>query len=349
MIKKTDSEQTNPKRSKISIKSTIGFPIVGIGASAGGLEALELFFNHVPENCGMAFVVIQHLDPTQVGMMPELLQRMTSLNVSQAKDRGVVQQNCVYVIPPNKSLTILNGALHLFSPVESHGLRLPIDIFFRSLANDMREKSIGIILSGMGSDGSLGVKAIKEKNGLILIQDPANAKYDGMPRSASEAVNADIIASPEELPGKLIAYLKTGLQQKPESVLEKKYKSNIEKIIILIREQTGHDFSMYKNNTLLRRIERRKDVHQIDKINNYVRFLQENPVEVEILFKEILIGVTSFFRDANVWDVLGNDVLPNLIQKSNNGHILRAWVPACSTGEEAYSLAMLFAEAMGKF
>ncbi|MBT3422387.1 MAG: PAS domain-containing protein [Bacteroidetes bacterium] len=349
MIKKTDSEQTNPKRSKISIKSTIGFPIVGIGASAGGLEALELFFNHVPENCGMAFVVIQHLDPKHVGMMPELLQRMTSLIVTQAKDRGVVQQNCVYVIPPNKSISILNGALHLFSPVESHGLRLPIDIFFRSLAIDRQEKSIGIILSGMGSDGSLGVKAIKEKNGLILIQDTASAKYDGMPRSASEAVNADIIASPEELPGKLIAYLKTGLQQKPESVIENNNKSDIEKIVILLREQTGHDFSMYKNNTLFRRIERRKDVHQIEKINNYVRFLQENPVEIEILFKELLIGVTSFFRDVNVWDILGNDVLPNLIQKSNNGHILRAWVPACSTGEEAYSLAMLFAEAMGKF
>lgn len=349
MIKKTDSEQANPKRSVTSIKSTIGFPIVGIGASAGGLEALELFFNNVPENCGMAFVVIQHLDPKHVGMMPELLQRMTSLIVTQAKDRGVVQQNCVYVIPPNKSISILNGALHLFSPVESHGLRLPIDIFFRSLAIDRQEKSIGIILSGMGSDGSLGVKAIKEKNGLILIQDPANAKYDGMPRSASEAVNADIIASPEELPGKLIAYLKTGLQQKPESVIENNNKSDIEKIVILLREQTGHDFSMYKNNTLFRRIERRKDVHQIEKINNYVRFLQENPVEIEILFKELLIGVTSFFRDVNVWDILGNDVLPNLIQKSNNGHILRAWVPACSTGEEAYSLAMLFAEAMGKF
>jgi two-component system CheB/CheR fusion protein len=168
------------------------FPIVGIGASAGGLEALEQFFENVPKNSGMAFVVIQHLDPNHVGIMPELLQRITTMKVLQVSDQLKVKPNCVYVIPPNKSMSLLNGTLHLFDPVESRGLRLPIDIFFRSLAEDRQEKSVGIILSGMGSDGSQGVKAIKEKNGVVLVQLPAQAKFDGMPNSAIEAVDADI-------------------------------------------------------------------------------------------------------------------------------------------------------------
>jgi two-component system CheB/CheR fusion protein len=184
------------------------FPIVGIGASAGGLEALELFFGNMPQNNGMAFVVIQHLDPNHVGMMPELLQRITPMKVFQASDCLKVKPNCVFVIPPNKSLSLLNGSLHLFDPVEARGLRLPIDIFFRSLAADRQENSIGIILSGMGSDGSLGLKAIREKNGVVLVQDPATAKFDSMPRSATEAVIADIVAPVEELPAKLIAFLK---------------------------------------------------------------------------------------------------------------------------------------------
>ncbi len=325
------------------------FPIVGIGASAGGLEALELFFRSMPKDSGMAFVVIQHLDPTHAGIMPELLQRITPMKVFQASDGLKVKPNYVYVIPPNKSLSLLNGVLNLFDPVESRGLRLPVDIFFRSLADDRQEKAIGIILSGMGSDGSLGLKAIKEKNGIVLIQDPVTAKFDGMPRSATEAVIADIVASAEELPSKLIAFLKFVPIVKTDPDFDTKDKSNLDKIIILIREQSGHDFSLYKKNTLFRRIERRKGVHQIDKISNYVRFLQENPKEVEILFKELLIGVTSFFRDNAVWEILKEDILPALIDELPNGYILRAWVPGCSTGEEAYSLAMVFKEVMEKF
>jgi two-component system CheB/CheR fusion protein len=320
------------------------FPIVGIGASAGGLEALELFFGNMPKNNGMAFVVIQHLDPNHVGIMPELLQRITPMKVLQAVDSLTVQPNCVYVIPPKKSLSLLNGSLHLFDPVETRGLRLPIDIFFRSLAADRQENSIGIILSGMGSDGSLGLKAIKEKNGVVLVQDPATAKFDSMPRSATEAVIADIVAPVEELPAKLIDFLKFTPLFKTEPDTDSK--SNLEKIFILLREQTGHDFSQYKKNTLLRRIDRRKGIHQIARIHAYVRLLQENPQEVQILFKELLIGVTSFFRDSAVWKMLQENVLPALLNELPNGYILRAWVTGCSTGEEAYSLAIVFKEAL---
>ena len=324
------------------------FPIVGIGASAGGLEALEQFFGNMPKNSGMAFVVIQHLDPNHVGIMPELLQRMTPMKVFQASDRLKVKPNCVYVIPPKKSLSLLNGALHLFDPTETRGLRLPIDIFLRSLAADRQEHGIGIILSGMGSDGSLGLKAIKEENGVVLVQDPATAKFDGMPRSATEAVIADIVAPAEELPTKLIAFLKFIPAVKTDPDMDSKNKGSLDKITILIREQTGHDFSLYKKNTLLRRIDRRKGIHEIAKIQSYVRFLQENPSEVEILFKELLIGVTSFFRDTAVWNMLRENVLPALINELPNGYVLRAWVTGCSTGEEAYSLAIVFKEALEK-
>ena len=338
---KSKNLKSKPLKSKV--RNPNEFPIVGIGASAGGLEALESFFENMPRDNGMAFVVIQHLDPTHKGIMPELLQRFSTMKVMQASDRLKVKLNTIYVIPPNKSMSILDGHLHLFVPVELRGLRLPIDIFFRSLADDQQEKSIGIILSGMGSDGSLGIKAIKEKNGIVLVQDPANARFDSMPRSAIEAIIADIIAPAGELPARLISFL-AYTPVKQDSDLQDKPKNNIEKVIILLREQTGHDFSFYKKNTLLRRIERRMGIHQLDKINNYVRFLQENPKENEILFKEMLIGVTSFFRDRTVWDKLKEEFLPKLLDEFPDGYVLRAWVAGCSTGEEAYTLAIVLKE-----
>lgn len=322
------------------------FPIVGIGSSAGGLEALEQFFNNVPKDNGMAFVIIQHLDPKHHSLMTELLQRNTKMKVYQAKDHLIVKPNCVYIIPPNKTLTILNGKLYLFPPVKSQGIRLPIDIFFRSLAKDRQEKSVGIILSGMGSDGSLGLKNIKENNGIVLVQNPKTAKFDGMPLSAIETVIPDVVASAEELPAKLIAVLKFIPIVHQDIEIDQKNISSLEKVIILLREQSGHDFSLYKKNTMFRRIERRKGIHQIDKIQNYVRFLQENPKEVEILFKELLIGVTSFFRDPAVWEKLKEEVLPMLIKILPDGYVMRAWVTATSTGEEAYSLAIIFKEVL---
>jgi len=344
---KPNSKETAKGKATAPVGNT-DFPIVGIGASAGGLEALEQFFENMPKDCGMAFVIIQHLDPTRIGIMPELLQRITPMKVVQVVDRIKVKPNCVYVIPPNKSMSMLNGALYLFEPVETHGLRLPIDVFFRSLADDRQEKSIGIILSGMGSDGSLGMKAIKEKNGAVLVQEPGSAKFDSMPRNAIQSVVVDIVAPATELPAKLIAFLQFIPIIKADDDKEIINKSNLEKIIILLREQSGHDFSLYKKNTLFRRIERRTGVHQIDKINSYVRFLQGNPKEVEILFKELLIGVTSFFRDTAVWDMLRDEVLPALISDLPDRYVLRAWVTACSTGEEAYSMAIVFKEVIEK-
>ena len=320
------------------------FPIVGIGTSAGGLEALELFFKNIPKNNGMAFVVIQHLDPTRVGLLPEILQRITSMKTLEAIDGIEVEPNCVYVIPPNKSITLFHGTLRLFDPIESRGLRLPIDVFFRSLADDLQDKSIGVILSGMGSDGSIGAKAIKENNGFILVQDPSTAKFEGMPQSVIKAVKADIIAPVEELPSKLISIIKGIPKINKKIEIDSENASNIDKIIVLLRLKSGNDFSYYKKNTIYRRIERRKFVHQIDTLENYVRFCQENPKEVEILFKELLIGVTHFFRDPAVWEMLKEKLLPDLLNGLPDGTMLRAWVPSCSTGEEAYSLAIIFNE-----
>ena len=335
--------KTTVKRAIARVKSA-DFPIVGIGASAGGLEALEVFFKSMPRNPGMAFVVIQHLDPNYVGMLPELLQRITSLKVVQSTDLLKVEPNHIYVIPPNKSLTILDGVLHLFAPVEARWLRLPIDIFFRSLAMDKLDKSVGIILSGMGSDGSLGIKSIKEYQGFVLVQDPATAKFNPMPLHAVEAVLADIIAPVEELPAKLIKLLQHTLEIETEVDVEFRNRSNLQKIILLLREQTGHDFLQYKKTTLMRRIERRKGIHEIDSIEHYILFLQANPKEIELLFKELLIGVTNFFRDPAVWENLKTTILPEFIKELPDGYALRAWIPACSTGEEAYSLAIVFKE-----
>jgi two-component system CheB/CheR fusion protein len=343
------SKKTKKPQGSQSPAPRVSFPIVGIGASAGGLEALELFLSHVPKGSGMAFVIVQHLDPTRKGIMPELLQRTTGMKVIQVKDRTRIQPDHVYVIPPNKDMSILHGVLHLLEPVTARGLRLPIDFFLRSLAQDQQEHSIGVILSGMGSDGTLGLRAIKEKAGVVLVQDPATAKFNGMPRSAIDSGVADIVAPVDDLPGRILAYLqRTPLVHTPELALADKTQSALEKAIILLRTHTGHDFSLYKRNTFYRRIERRMGIHQIDKIANYVRYLQENSQELDLLFKELLIGVTSFFRDPAAWEELRKKILPALIASRPDGHVLRAWVPGCSTGEEAYSLAMVFKEAMEK-
>jgi two-component system CheB/CheR fusion protein len=324
----------------------VPFPVIGIGASAGGLEALELFLQHVPAGSGLAFVIVQHLDPTHKGILPELLQRATGMRVVQVRDRTQVRPDCVYVIPPNKDMSILHGVLHLLDPTEPRGLRLPINSFLRSLAQDRKEHSIGVILSGMGSDGTLGLRAIKEKAGVALVQEPATAKFDGMPRSAIEAGLADIVAPAEELPEKIIAYLRrVPLIARPETALEDKSQSVLEKVVLLLRAHTGHDFSLYKKNTLYRRIERRMAIHQIGKMAAYVRYLQENSQELDLLFKELLIGVTNFFRDPAAWEQVRDQALPALLANRPRGKALRAWVPGCSTGEEAYSMAILLREA----
>jgi two-component system CheB/CheR fusion protein len=353
MKKKPSPSRRRKKAAKVASPKTpasptnVAFPIVGIGASAGGLEALEQFLGHVPAGSGMAFVIVQHLDPTHKGVMPELLQRATGMKVIQVKDRTRVQPNCVYVIPPNKDMSILHGVLHLLEPAAPRGLRLPIDFFLRALAQDQQEHSIGVILSGMGSDGTLGLRAIKEKAGVVLVQEPATAKFDSMPRSAVDAGLADIVAPVDELPRKLMAYLqRTPLIARTEAALEDKTQSALEKVVVLLRAQTGNDFSPYKRNTLYRRIERRMGIHQIDKMAAYVRYLQENSQELNLLFKELLIGVTNFFRDPAAWEQLREQAIPALLASRSSGQALRAWVSACSTGEEAYSLAIALKEAV---
>ena len=344
------SNTTKPKKLTAIVDSQHSrFPIVGIGASAGGLEALKSFLTNVPAGSGMAFVIVQHLDPTHKGILVELLQRGTSMRVFQVKDRTRVEANCVYVIPPNKDMSILHGVLHLLDPIAPRGLRLPIDFFFRTLADDQQDHSIGVILSGMGSDGTLGLRAIKEKAGVVFVQEPASAKFDGMPRSAIDAGLADVIAPVEALPGRITTYLQhIPLITKPSLADDSASQSALDKVVILLRGQTGHDFSLYKKTTIYRRIERRMGLHQINKIASYVRFLQENPQEVDLLFRELLIGVTTFFRDPEAWEQLKTEVLPSLFAGRTSNQALRAWIPACATGEEAYSLAILFKEALEK-
>jgi chemotaxis methyl-accepting protein methylase len=344
-----EAEKPNPATKRASRSRPADFPIIGIGCSAGGLEALLQFFGHVPADCGMAFVVIQHLDPHHASALPELIEHVASLPVQQAKNRMKMRPNQIYVIPPGEELLLMHATLYLMEPVPAPAVRLPVDLFLRSLAEDRGERAIGVILSGMGSDGMLGLKAIKEKGGLGLAQDPGEAKFDGMPQSVIDAGLADIVAPAAALPDKITAYLTRRLHIEPaDEASAPAAHSALEKIVILLRDRTGHDFSGYKTATLYRRIERRTALHQLDGIGAYVGYLRTNLQELDLLFKELLIGVTSFFRDPSVWDVLRDDALPALLARYSQRSTLRAWVPACSSGEEAYSLAIVFREALDK-
>jgi two-component system CheB/CheR fusion protein len=340
------NEQNNDAKRNGDIAKA-DFPIVGIGASAGGLEALEKFLSSVPDKSGMAFVVVQHLDPTRKGIMVELLQRTTSMKVKQVIDNTVVRPESVYLIPPGKVMSITRGVLHLKDSDIPRGQRLFIDFFFRTLAEDQEEGSIGVILSGMGADGTLGLRSIKEKGGVVFVQEPSSAKFADMPRSAIEAGLADVVSPVEDLPAKIIAYLQhKPLIDKVDPNLADTIQSAYNNIVLLLRSQTGHDFSSYKETTVLRRIERRMGIHQMDKITDYVRFMEQNSQERELLFKELLIGVTNFFREPAEWELLKENVFPALLAERAPSQTLRAWVSACATGEEAYSLAIVFKEVL---
>jgi two-component system CheB/CheR fusion protein len=293
----------------------------------------------------MAYVVVEHLDPGDRGAIVELLGRTTAMPVTQVHDGQQVEADHVYVIPPARDLSLLHGVLHVLPQVAPRGLNLPVDHFFRSLAEDRQDRAIAVVLSGMGTDGTLGLRAVKEKGGATFVQSLGSAKFDGMPRSAIDAGLADVVAPAEELPGRILAYLRHAAQATPaDALLEERHQSALAKVFILLRGATGNDFSLYKRSTVFRRVERRMGLHQIDKLPTYVRFLRENPKEVELLFKELLIGVTSFFRDPPVWEYLQRQVLPGLLA-ARAGTTIRAWVPGCSTGEEAYSLAITLREA----
>ncbi len=331
--------------------------IIGIGASAGGLAALEDFFKAVPPKSGVAYLVVQHLDPTQKAMLAELLQRVTPMPVTEAKNGQLIEPDCVYVIPPNTELSLSHGALHLDKPSEPRGLRMPINILFSSLARAQGERAVAVVLSGMGTDGTLGLQAIKALGGLMVVQQPDTAQFDSMPQSAIASGCADIIAAPAALPGLIFNYLsRLSPSLSPGSAAHPPgagstappagHKVNsLDDIFKLLQDRTRHDFSNYKPNTLNRRIDRRMAIHAIETPALYAQFLRSNPQETDLLFKELLIGVTSFFRDPLVWQHLLDVTLPDLLARRSPGESLRAWVIGCSTGEEAYSLAMAFAEA----
>ncbi|NYT17034.1 MAG: PAS domain-containing protein [Methanomicrobiales archaeon] len=320
--------------------------IVAIGASAGGLEALEQFFTHMPPNTGMAFVVILHQDPRQKGMLTEILERYTSMPVVEVSDNIQTEPNTVYVKPSNADIAILQGVLTLLEMGPDRGLHLPIDIFFRHLAEDQDGMAVGILLSGTGTDGTLGIRALKEHAGMIMVQDPLSTNFGGMPQSAIATGLVDYVAQPPELPELLIKYVQN-LAQMPAvmKIPNLATENELARIFILLRSRSGQDFSQYKRSTIQRRIGRRMSLHQLTRLEDYVHYLQENPAEIEILAKELLIGVTQFFRDPDAWENL-KESLSGLIKRTPAGSTLRAWVVGCSTGEEAYTMAIVFREAL---
>jgi two-component system CheB/CheR fusion protein len=338
---------TADPQDKIGQKET-GFPIVGIGASAGGLAAFEAFFSGMPADTdpGMAFVLVQHLAPDHKSILTDLVRRYTRMQVYEVEDGMTVQPNCTYIIPPNRDMAFLNGTLQLLEQTSPRGMRLPIDFFFRSLAQDQRERAICIVLSGTGSDGTQGIRAIKGEGGMVMAQNPESAEYDGMPRSAIATGLTDYVLPPAEMPAQLIAYVAHafGKRPRPVSPPTPKAEDALKKICILMRDHTGHDFSLYKQKTMTRRVERRMAVHQISRLDGYVRYLQKNPAEGEALFRDLLIGVTNFFRDPEAFTALEKKVIPQLFADKPTGATIRVWSPGCSTGEEAYSLAILLQE-----
>ena len=326
------------------------FPVVGVGASAGGLAAFEAFFSAMPADVdpGMAFILVQHLAPDHKSMLAELIRRYTRMQVFEVEDGMEVQPNCAYIIPPNHDMAFLNGRLQLLEPTAPRGQRLPIDFFFRSLAQDQHERAIGIVLSGTGSDGTLGVRAIKGAAGMVMAQAPETTEFDGMPRSAIATGLVDYALAPGEMPARLMTYVAHAFGKLPAMTSQAAplTAGALSKIFVLLRAQTGHDFSQYKPTTIHRRIERRMAVHQITALDGYVKYLQQTPAEVQALFRDLLIGVTNFFRDPEAFAVLEQTAIPRLFDDKPPGGVVRVWVTGCSTGEEAYSIAILLQERM---
>ena len=346
-VKKTGKLKSTEKDLPV-LDTKVPFPIVGIGASAGGLEAFEQFFTHTPPDTGMAFVLIQHLDPKHKSILSELVRRYTKMTVHEVVDGMAVEPNTVYVIPPNRNMALLHGTLHLLEQSEIPGVRTPIDFFFRSLAEDRKEEAICIVLSGTGTEGAMGLRAVKGEGGMVMVQEPESAKYDGMPRNAIATGLVDYILPPEKMADQLIRYVHHSLDDVSEITTDAANKKSglLQKIFILVRSKTGHDFSYYKQNTILRRIERRMAVNQINRLSDYVRYMQGDPREAVILFKELLIGVTNFFRDKEAFEALRDKAIPQLFQNRSSDNPVRIWVPGCATGEEAYSIAMLCQDAI---
>jgi chemotaxis methyl-accepting protein methylase/signal transduction histidine kinase len=318
--------------------------VVGIGTSAGGLESLKEFFAAMPADSGMAFVVIQHLDPTHVSYMADLLAKYTEMKVLQAEDGTMIEADTVYTIPPNKFLMIRKGMLHLTEPVKNDGVRMPIDFLFRSLAEDQHEKAICMIFSGSGSDGTIGLREVRGAGGMTIVQEPETAQFDAMLRSAIATGMVDFVLPLREIPGTILRYARQSYMDARDGTDREQKLNDVDAILKLLSAQTRTDFAPYKKNTVLRRIERRMGLRHIPLISDYVRFLQENPEEVRQLSKDLLINVSSFFRDAEAFEELRHKAIAPLVREKENSSPLRVWVPGCATGEEAYSIAILLLE-----
>jgi two-component system CheB/CheR fusion protein len=328
--------------------------IVGIGASAGGLDALEKFFKHVPLDTHMAYVVVQHTRAEHKTLLGTLLQEVTQLPVHDARNGVVVAANAVYIMPTGGELTVARGCLHFHAAQKPVGAHWPIAVFFNALAKDQGPRAVGVILSGMGCDGVNGLQAIHRAQGLSLAQLPETAAFASMPQSAIASACVDVVSTPQDMPQKIVdwamreasrkALLSNTSVPETETLAPLSSSDDLASIVQLINEQLHHDFSLYKPSTLQRRIVRRQQIHQLPTMAAYKTYLQNNPSELALLFSEMLIGVTAFFRDAQVWQDLATLVIPRFLTAQPNLPI-RAWVMGCSTGEEAYSLAMLLREA----
>jgi two-component system, chemotaxis family, CheB/CheR fusion protein len=351
-VKKEIIELKVEPSSIISSPDRQGFPIVGIGASAGGLAAFEAFFSGMPKDTdpGMAFVLVQHLAPDHKSILTDLIRRYTRMQVFEVEDGMPVKPNCAYIIPPNRDMAFLNGTLQLLEPSAPRGQRMPIDFFFRSLAQDQHERAICVVLSGTGNDGTQGVRTIKGEGGMVMVQDPASTEYDGMPRSAIATGLVDYELPPTKMPAQIIAYVAQTFGKLPQLSTRSTYRAEntLKKISILLRMYTGHDFSQYKPSTLTRRIERRMAVHQIETMPQYIQYLRQTPAEVDALFRDLLIGVTNLFRDPEAFKIIEEQVIPKLFIGKPKESVIRVWVPGCSTGEEAYSIAILLQEHLEK-
>jgi two-component system CheB/CheR fusion protein len=336
-----------PIEAPAKVGSTPSF-VVGVGASAGGLEALGRFFAPLPADCGLAFVVVQHLSPDHKSFMVELLSKKTALAVVRAEDGARVQPGTVYLIPPRRNIRISKGCLQLVDPPGDRLINLPIDIFFRALADDQQDRAIGVVLSGTGSDGTLGIRAIKDAGGMVMVQSESSALFDGMPRSAIGTGLADFIAPPEEMARLLLSYVKHPLNATERGLSRGKSNNEtlMQRLIAHLRERHSVDFSCYRPATIDRRIERRMTVNQIGSLRDYIQHLETSPRESDLLFSDLLICVTRFFRDREAFDILRDKVIPAIIDGAAAGEQVRVWVPGCSMGEEPYSLAILFSECM---
>lgn len=330
-------------------QSAIG--IVGIGASAGGLAPLEGFMAHVPADSGLAYIVVQHLSPNEKTLLSELLQRVSPLGVHEARQAELIKPNCVYVIPPNTEIRVARDRLQLARPAEPRGQRLPIDVLFSSLATARGKTAIAVVLSGMGSDGTLGLQAVRAVGGLTAVQTPESAQFDSMPKSAIATGCVDIQDTAEALPERILNYLRqirnpTAIDSDPTRSTSRQ--EALQSIIDQVQQRTGHDFSLYRSSSLQRRIERRLAIHGLSALTDYATLLARNPQEVDLLFNEVLIGVTEFFRDPDVWAHLTDIAIPELLSRKETGPELRVWCVGCSTGEEAFSLAITIVEAMDR-